>query len=60
MLIGRVMTDGRLNARLKADITDNLVLKGHTLVTSKTVEHVFIHCFNGYIMLISLFTFCVS
>lgn len=27
MLIGRVMTDGRLNARVKCDLTDNLTLK---------------------------------
>ncbi|MFW8080478.1 hypothetical protein ACOIFA_33665, partial [Klebsiella pneumoniae] len=26
MLIGRVMTDGRLNARVKCDLTDNLTL----------------------------------
>jgi len=27
MLIGRVMTDGRLNARVKCDLTENLTLK---------------------------------
>lgn len=27
MLVGRVMTDGRLNARVKCDLTDNLTLK---------------------------------
>ncbi|KAK6163925.1 hypothetical protein DH2020_000789 [Rehmannia glutinosa] len=29
MLFGRVMTDGRLNARLKCDLTGNLTLKGN-------------------------------
>lgn len=28
MLFGRVLTDGRLNARLKYDISENLILKG--------------------------------
>ncbi|KAK4492145.1 hypothetical protein RD792_002942 [Penstemon davidsonii] len=28
MLFGRVMTDGRVNARLKCDLTENLTLKG--------------------------------
>lgn len=32
MLFGRVMTDGRLNARLKCDLTDNLTLKGNAQV----------------------------
>jgi hypothetical protein len=27
MLIGRLMTDGRLNARVKCDLTENLALK---------------------------------
>lgn len=32
MLFGRVMTDGRLNARLKCDLSDNLTLKGNAQV----------------------------
>lgn len=27
MLVGRILTDGRLNARVKCDLTDNLTLK---------------------------------
>lgn len=33
MLFGRVLTDGRLNARLKCDLTENLVLKGSAHLT---------------------------
>lgn len=32
MLFGRVMTDGRLSARLKCDLTENLTLKGNAQV----------------------------
>lgn len=32
MLFGRVLTDGRLNARLKCDLTDNLTLKANAQV----------------------------
>ncbi|KAH6814453.1 translocase of the outer mitochondrial membrane 40 [Perilla frutescens var. frutescens] len=35
MLFGRVMTDGRLSARLKCDLTDNLTLKGNAQITSE-------------------------
>lgn len=27
MLVGRILTDGRLNARVKCDLTDNLTMK---------------------------------
>jgi len=27
MLVGRIMTDGRMNARVKCDLTDNLTMK---------------------------------
>lgn len=27
MLVGRILTDGRLNARVKCDLTENLTLK---------------------------------
>lgn len=38
MLIGRVMTDGRLNARVKCDLTENLALKVNAQVDgSKTL-----------------------
>lgn len=32
MLIGRVLTDGRLSARVKCDLTDNLSLKANAQV----------------------------
>ncbi|XP_057535710.1 mitochondrial import receptor subunit TOM40-1-like [Amaranthus tricolor] len=35
MLIGRVSHDGRLNARLKWDLTDNIVLKGNAMLSSE-------------------------
>ncbi|XP_047071394.1 mitochondrial import receptor subunit TOM40-1-like [Lolium rigidum] len=35
MLIGRLMTDGRLNARVKCDLTENLALKVNAQLTSE-------------------------
>ncbi|KAF8068474.1 hypothetical protein N665_1149s0011 [Sinapis alba] len=35
MLVGRVMTDGRLNARVKADISDKLILKANAQLTGE-------------------------
>ncbi|XP_039129769.1 LOW QUALITY PROTEIN: mitochondrial import receptor subunit TOM40-1-like [Dioscorea cayenensis subsp. rotundata] len=35
MLIGRVLTDGRLNARVKCDLTDNLILKANAQLTNE-------------------------
>ncbi|KAJ4873446.1 Mitochondrial import receptor subunit TOM40-1 [Raphanus sativus] len=35
MLVGRVMTDGRLNARVKADLTDKFILKANALLTGE-------------------------
>ncbi|EOX99041.1 hypothetical protein QUC31_014847 [Theobroma cacao] len=35
MLIGRVLTDGRLNARVKWDLTDNLALKANAQLTNE-------------------------
>ncbi|KAG0460865.1 hypothetical protein HPP92_020857 [Vanilla planifolia] len=35
MLIGRVLTDGRLNARVKCDLTDNLSLKVNAQLTNE-------------------------
>ncbi|KAL7152104.1 hypothetical protein ABFS83_04G075700 [Erythranthe nasuta] len=35
MLFGRVMTDGKVTARLKCDLTDNLTLKGTAQLTSE-------------------------
>ncbi|KAF5747394.1 mitochondrial import receptor subunit TOM40-1-like [Tripterygium wilfordii] len=35
MLVGRVMTDGRVNARVKCDLTDNLTLKANAQLTSE-------------------------
>ncbi|XVF01732.1 hypothetical protein REPUB_Repub04eG0114100 [Reevesia pubescens] len=35
MLIGRVLTDGRLNARVKWDLTDNLTLKANAQLTNE-------------------------
>lgn len=44
MLFGRVLTDGRLNARLKCDLSENLTLKGNAQVNNdvKLVIHVFL------------------
>ena len=38
MLVGRVMTDGRLNARVKADLSDKLILKANAQVSASTGE----------------------
>ncbi|KAL0929081.1 hypothetical protein M5K25_001021 [Dendrobium thyrsiflorum] len=35
MLVGRVLTDGRLNARVKCDLTDNLTLKVNAQLTNE-------------------------
>ncbi|KAF6151862.1 hypothetical protein GIB67_010436 [Kingdonia uniflora] len=35
MLFGRILTDGRLNARIKCDLSDNLTLKGNAQLTSE-------------------------
>ncbi|KAH0990741.1 hypothetical protein GBA52_002224 [Prunus armeniaca] len=35
MLFGRVLTDGRLNARVKCDLTDNLTLKANAQLTNE-------------------------
>jgi mitochondrial import receptor subunit TOM40 len=35
MLFGRIMTDGRLSARLKCDLTDNLSLKANAQITNE-------------------------
>ncbi|CAH9074157.1 unnamed protein product [Cuscuta epithymum] len=35
MLFGRLMTDGRLNARLKCDLSENLSLKGNAQLASE-------------------------
>nr|AQA29576.1 RCD1-SRO-TAF4 plant domain protein [Zea mays] len=41
MLIGRVITDGRLNARVKCDLTDNLTLKVNAQFLESTL-HLFV------------------
>lgn len=41
MLFGRIMTDGRLNARVKCDLSENLTLKANSQVISKTVEELY-------------------
>ncbi|XP_039038474.1 mitochondrial import receptor subunit TOM40-1-like isoform X3 [Hibiscus syriacus] len=35
MLIGRVLTDGRFNARVKWDLTDNLTVKANAQLTNE-------------------------
>ncbi|KAF8389583.1 hypothetical protein HHK36_024099 [Tetracentron sinense] len=35
MLFGRILTDGRLNARVKCDLTDNLTLKANAQLTNE-------------------------
>jgi mitochondrial import receptor subunit TOM40 len=45
MLIGRVMTDGRLNARVKCDLTDNLTLKVNAQVDESKTLCLLVHPF---------------
>lgn len=40
MLVGRVLTDGRLNARVKCDLTENLSLKANSQVICNIVRGV--------------------
>ncbi|KAL6978956.1 hypothetical protein U1Q18_020624 [Sarracenia purpurea var. burkii] len=35
MLFGRILTDGRLNARLKCDLSENLILKANAQLTNE-------------------------
>lgn len=35
MLVGRILTDGRLNARVKCDLTDNLTMKVNAQLTNE-------------------------
>ncbi|CAA0815838.1 Mitochondrial import receptor subunit TOM40-1, partial [Striga hermonthica] len=35
VLMGRVMTDGRLTARMKSDLTDNLALRANAQLTNE-------------------------
>ncbi|KAF3457385.1 hypothetical protein FNV43_RR02042 [Rhamnella rubrinervis] len=35
MLVGRMMTDGRLNARVRCDLTENLMLKANAQLTNE-------------------------
>ncbi|CDP04010.1 unnamed protein product [Coffea canephora] len=35
MLVGRIMTDGRLNARIKCDLSENLILKSSAQLTNE-------------------------
>lgn len=41
MLIGRVLTDGRVSARVKCDLTDNLSLKANAQVKFQHVPFSF-------------------
>lgn len=43
MLFGRILTDGRLNARVKCDLTENLILKANAQA---------IHMSNGFLLFI--------
>ena len=46
MLFGRILTDGRLNARVKCDLTENLTLKANAQViymSTVTFAHFFCH-----------------
>ena len=38
MLFGRILTDGRLNARVKCDLTDNLTLKANAQVLMQDID----------------------
>lgn len=46
MLVGRVLTDGRLNARVKCDLTDNLTLK----INAQVIQ-VLNFCCSSFILL---------
>ncbi|RYR30059.1 hypothetical protein Ahy_B01g054868 [Arachis hypogaea] len=35
MLLGRILTDGRLNARVKCDVSENLTLKANAQLTNE-------------------------
>lgn len=48
LLIGRVMTDGRLSARVKADLTEKLVVKANAQVNTATLDNIFILGVAGY------------
>ncbi|KAG6748952.1 hypothetical protein NC652_032142 [Populus alba x Populus x berolinensis] len=44
MLIGRVLTDGRVNARVKCDLTDDLALKANAQLTNEPhMSHVMLN-----------------
>ena len=42
MLFGRILTDGRLNARVKCDLTENLILKANAQAIYISVV-IFVH-----------------
>ena len=53
MLVGRIMTDGRLNARIKCDLSENLILK-----SSAQVILLYLQALGGHWCLLVHFTFC--
>lgn len=52
MLFGRILTDGRLNARLKCDLTENLTLKANSQVLMQDIDAVVRVKFGTYKILI--------
>ena len=45
MLIGRILTDGRMSARVKYDITDNITMKVNAQVFSQLLKTFLGACF---------------
>lgn len=43
MLFGRIMTDGRLNARVKCDLSENLILKANAQVINRHMLDAFLY-----------------
>lgn len=56
MLVGRVLTDGRLNARVKCDLTDNLTLKINAQVFIVLQKQCFSFVFNYELFFSDIFS----
>lgn len=54
MLFGRIMTDGRLNARVKCDLSENLILKANAQVINRHMLDAFL-----YFLVFVLRDYCV-
>ena len=47
MLFGRILTDGRLNARVKADLSENLTLKANAQVNDTFLPNCYWNIVTG-------------